>query len=135
MSLDMTSTEGVSEVEEQEQEELAWDVDDPEEQTHFDEDAGCLKTTMPSGIVIGWDICGCGGHVTTCGCEPITLPRYVLRMREREQHALDEQEREAALAASLSKVDHEQSAETSDESRSSSRGSQRSKKKTIKKGR
>lgn len=77
-----TAVQSTTQVVEQQEEELAWEVDDAHGSTVFVEDLGCLQTTLADGIVIGWDTCGCGRSVITCGCEVIRLPRYVIKLQE-----------------------------------------------------
>jgi hypothetical protein len=110
----------------EEVEELEWDVADPDEMTTFFEKGACLHTTLPSGLLIGWDTCGCGSSVITCGCDPIKMPRYVLKMRDDDKQRAEaleelENERKASLVSTATETKPKRS-----------RASQRPKKKLMK---
>lgn len=77
--------------------ELGIEVSDPDEMTTFDDLLQIFITELPSGMKIGWDICGCGNAFMSCSCEPILLPRHVLKMRMSEKTALQARETDARL--------------------------------------
>lgn len=74
------------------EEDLAWEVDDELGTTSFSEQHQCLQTILPDGLLIGWDICGCGRPAMSCGCVPIKLAVHVRKMRDKELKALQGRE-------------------------------------------
>jgi hypothetical protein len=67
------------------EDDLAWEVDDPFGTTVYNESLGCLQTRLPSGLIIGWDTCGCGRPVQSCGCDPIKISAVVVKLRHAEE--------------------------------------------------